>query len=360
MVRIIRGNSLDNTLTGHSPRRFFSLTFADGVDHIYGYGGSDILRGLGGNDALYGGSGHDELYGGRGDDRLYGNSEHDDLYGGAGDDALFGGEGHDRLDGGSGDDFMAGGEGDDQYVVDSRSDQVYELAGQGRDQIDSSVDIFQLSANVEFLSLRGSAKIGVGNELDNSITGNAATNILNGGDGDDRLSGLAGADILVGGSGDDRLYGGEADDALIGGHGDDTLVGDAGNDVLTGGRGQDVFQYGYLVLFPADRTEDFGIDTIRDFTPGTDTLKLYKSDFQAIKSEVGRGFSDPSDFARVSSDLVQIDTLDAAIVYSGISGKLYYNENGSDAGFGTGGHLLTLTNSPHITATDFDIAGLSF
>ena len=99
------------------------------------------------------------------------------------------------LDGGEGADNLAGLGGNDIYVVDNTGDVVTEGAGAGTDLIQSSVT-YILSANVENLTLTGTAANGTGNDLANIITGNASDNTLN--SGTDNL-----IDTLIGGAGDD-------------------------------------------------------------------------------------------------------------------------------------------------------------
>ncbi|NRT56148.1 calcium-binding protein [Sphaerotilus uruguayifluvii] len=126
---------------------------------------------------------------------------------------LVGNAGGNRLDGGAGIDTMVGGAGDDTYVVDDAGDRVIELAGEGRDIVVSSAAWYTLEANVEWLSLSGSAHIGgAGNALDNLIEGNAGNNLLDGGAGDDTLVGGDGNDTLLGNSGSDLMVGGNGDD----------------------------------------------------------------------------------------------------------------------------------------------------
>lgn len=211
----------------------------DLANEIFGARGDDTLHGLGGNDTLKGFAGNDRLYGGDGDDQLFGNEGDDLLEGGAGDDVLSGGSGANRL---------AGGTGNDTYNVDSAADTIIELAGEGIDSVNASVN-YTLAANVENLYLKALGLTGTGNDLANEICGAR---------GNDTIHGLGGNDTLKGFAGNDRLYGGDGDDLLYGAEGNDRLEGGAGDDTLSGGSGNDVF-----VFLPGS-----GADKITDFQAG--------------------------------------------------------------------------------------------
>lgn len=119
---------------------------------------------------------------------------------------------------------MEGGLGNDVYGVDHLNDRVIERPGEGVDTVESRLEFYQLGANLENLILTGgTAQRGMGNELDNILTGNAFAN------------------RLLGGLGNDKLSGGDGNDELMGDAGRDTLSGGAGNDTLTGGAGADLF-----------------------------------------------------------------------------------------------------------------------
>jgi Ca2+-binding RTX toxin-like protein len=217
--------------------------------------------------------------------------------GNAGNNVITGNNGNNILDGGAGTDTLIGGSGDDIYIVDSTTDTITEQASDGTDTIQSSVTYTIAAANVENLTLTGTAAInGTGNAGDNVITGNSANNSLNGGAGNDTLNGGAGRDTLIGGSGNDIyivdsttdtiteqasggtdtiqssvtytiaaanvenltltgtvaingtgnagnnvITGNSANNSLDGGTGNDTLNGGDGIDTLVGGIGDDVY-----------------------------------------------------------------------------------------------------------------------
>lgn len=105
------------------------------------------------------------------------------------------------------------------------------------------------------------------------LRGRAGADQLHGQRGADHLFGGGGSDLLTGGlkgdrlagrAGPDRLLGNRGEDRLIGGTGADRLDGGRGDDRLAGGGGADTFRFGAR----------HGRDTITDFTPGTDHLRL--------------------------------------------------------------------------------------
>ena len=144
-----------------------------------------------------------------------GNAGNNNLIAGTGDDTLAGGAGNDTLNGGTGADRMIGGLGDDTYVF-GVGDFIREEPNQGTDTVLSAVN-FRLGFTLENLTLIGNrARIdGVGNDLDNVITGSAFANLLSGGNGADTLDGGAGADTLQGGDGNDSLTGGSEADVFV-------------------------------------------------------------------------------------------------------------------------------------------------
>ncbi|MEZ0309428.1 MAG: beta strand repeat-containing protein, partial [Ramlibacter sp.] len=253
-VENVLGSAFDDVITGSAGGN--ELVGGDGDDHLNGGDGNDTLDGGLGNDTLDGGLGNDvarfagvidgyqitsdpdsgalTVTGPDGTDTLTnieqlefddatftiitGTEAADTLAGGGGDDALFGGGGNDDLDGGAGDDVldggdgadtMEGGDGDDTYYVDDEGDSVVETGGalgalpddDKLQDIGSNIDKVVASINytlgsfVENLALAGATPLaGIGNTLDNVITGNSGNNALTGMAGNDQIDGAEGID----------------------------------------------------------------------------------------------------------------------------------------------------------------------
>jgi Ca2+-binding RTX toxin-like protein len=192
--------------------------------------------------AAFNGTGNtlaNSITGGAGTDTLIGDEGNDTLTGGANNDTLNGGAGDDSLSGGAGNDSMVGGAGNDTYLVDATTDVVTEIANDGTDLVQTSLTSYTLgttngSANIENLTFTGTAAFtGVGNAVNNIITGAGGADRLTGNDGNDTLSGGAGNDTLTGGAGDDSMDGGAGNDSMVGGLGNDIYVVDANNDRIT-------------------------------------------------------------------------------------------------------------------------------
>jgi Ca2+-binding RTX toxin-like protein len=178
--------------------------------------------------------------------------------------------------------------------------------------------------------------------------------------GNDTLSGAAGNDTLNGGDGNDSLSGDDGNDSLLGGLGNDTLTGGLGDDILTGGAGVDLltgsggsdrFLFDINAIFNAST---MGVDGVTDFSIGTDKIVLDKTTFTVLRSTVSSGFSVAGEFASVADNAAAAVST-AYIVYSRGTGSLFYNQNGSASGLGTGGEFANLSGLPSLTATDFII-----
>ncbi|MBO6784328.1 MAG: tandem-95 repeat protein, partial [Alphaproteobacteria bacterium] len=123
-----------------------------------------------------------------------------------------------------------------------------------------------------------------GTGADDTLTGGAAGDILNGAGGNDTLVGGLEDDLLLGGDGNDTLSGSAGDDVLVGGTGDDTLTGDSGDDFLFGGEGDDLYDF----------ENGSGDDTVADFQAGAGTDdRIDVGDF---------GFADFADLLAAADD----------------------------------------------------------
>jgi Ca2+-binding RTX toxin-like protein len=89
-----------------------------------------------------------------------------------------------------------------------------------------------------------SALPGGGTPADDTLTGTAAANTIDGGEGNDTIRSLGGDDTVSGGQGNDRVDGGAGSDRIAGGEGDDRLLGGGGADSIRGGDGNDIIDGG--------------------------------------------------------------------------------------------------------------------
>ncbi|HVY85343.1 MAG TPA: hypothetical protein VG943_09430, partial [Caulobacterales bacterium] len=112
------------------------------------------------------------------------------------DNKITGNAANNALNGAAGADTLIGGAGNDTYFVDNAGDVVTENASEGTDQVFAQVS-FALSANVENLTLQGTALNATGNALNNVLTGDAQKNLLNGAGGEDTLAGGLDSDTYV-------------------------------------------------------------------------------------------------------------------------------------------------------------------
>ncbi|MGO4389387.1 calcium-binding protein [Microvirga sp. 2YAF29] len=292
-IENIRSGSGRDRLTGNNVANV--LDGGGGVDVLIGYGGDDTyvvdtsldevieLENQGIDQVLttasYKLSDNIEVLRAQG-------SDHISLTGNRASNRIFGNDGNNQLDGGAGADEMHGGRGDDTYLVENAFDLVFEMPGEGRDQIMTTVSyILPISSEIEKMIAGGNDGIRLtGNNYNNGLHGNAGKNMLSGSGGRD------------------------------------TLWGGAGNDTLNGGKGKDFFVFD-------TKPSKANFDRITDFSVRDDSIYLDNAIFKAL----GRKgtFTKPS---KLKSDSFWIgssahDNSDR-LIYNKKSGVLFYDPDG--------------------------------
>ncbi len=328
------------------------------------------------------------------------------ITGTAGNDSLTGTDGDDTLDGGAGADTMAGGLGNDTYVVDNSLDVVSDTGGV--DTVVSSIS-WTLGSGFENLTLTNNTTRtdAAGNNLANVIIGSDAANFINGRAGDDTIYGMGGNDsidmstggtgfvgnrVIDGGAGtdtvdysgyarsavtanlatgvvtggglngtgsatmtsverlitdsfDDSLTGGNASEYLDGRGGNDTVNGGLGNDTLIGGLGNDTFVF-------STAPSASNVDTVNDFTSGTDRLAFDDSSFTALGATGGFTANDPRFYS--GAGVTAAHDADDRVIYDTTSGALYYDSDGNATAAPTQ-QVATLAGHPALAATDLSV-----
>lgn len=248
------------------------------------------LNGKDGNDIIKGGVGNDTLVGGKGDD------------------LLFGGWGNDILKGGEGINVLVGGRGDDTYYVQSKYDFVLEHNYEGTDTVISSADQYQLTENIENLTLINPIKklLIAGSEIQQSGTGNQSDNIITGSKFvNNELKGLAGDDTLIANGGlINILNGGIGNDKLYGDLGNETYYFDQGFgvDTIYEKGGQDTIQFGAGISIDDLLVQDSGNDRIIKLKDSADQITIKdwaKGEAHQVESIV---FKDGSTFNLLTLD----------------------------------------------------------
>ena len=133
-------------------------------------------------------------------------------------------------------------------------------------------------------------------------------------------------------------------DKIIGGDNSEILIGGSGKNNFTGGDNADGFMF--------DSNSDFGkkaADKIQDFDADEgDHIMLDKATF---------GLGKKLKFKSVSGRAEANDAADTKkqIIYDEKKGRLYFNENGSEDGWGDGGYFAKLSGAPELVSNSFMI-----
>ena len=329
-----------------------------------------------------------------------GNDLNNIIIGNSGANSLVGGAGNDTLTGGGGADTLVGGLGDDTYyidnigqtIVDNQPYLLFFTQNAGTDTVSASIS-YTLGAYLENLILTGTAANGKGNDLANTITGNSGDNVLDGGTGADNMSGGLGNDTYVvdnindvvtettaAGGGTDTVNasvnftlgtnlenlnltgaaningtGNTAANTIVGNSANNILSGGLGNDTLTGGGGADYFVFNTA-------TGPTNVDTITDFTQGTDFLQFSKAVFTKVTAASSGVAGTALTSTLVGGDFVSGTNLTTAakttehFIYNITDGSLYYDADGSTATIAAVKvAIIGTTSHPGLAAGDIHI-----
>jgi len=317
-----------------------------GDDTVYGNGGNDLLIGHGGADYLDGGEGNDIFgIGGFGSGVQGTTSKADDgnkewIATGAKHDVIVGGDGVDtlRITTGIGANTKANG----TVVLNNdnfKSMEVVQVGGTvGRLNVENAA--LQLLNDHYYFKANGTVA-----DLSNTLGNNGGTinNVV-----------VDASGVTTNGL---RFEGNANQQTFIGTSKADVFVGNGGNDTLTGGGGKDTFVFGkvyeQVVTGSATSVQTYtntafnltGVDTITDFTRGTDKLELHLDQYSQLA-----GFN--ASMLRVNSTGTAQDSNDY-LVYNTTTKTLSYDADGN--GSGAAQNIAVLTGVTTLSTSDFVI-----
>ncbi len=244
----------------------------------------------------------------------------------------------------------------------------FEVDGTVKTDADDDLEFNYASSGVADNSALTTVFTATGGAGDDTIYGAAGADIISGGTGADVLHGFGQSDIITGGSGADLIDGGDETaltgvgdnlsgdagaDTVNGGAGADTIDGGDGADIITGGTGADIITGGGGAdVFEIDTWAESGgtsIDTITDFTSGTDLIKITVSAAQietALADAAGSfnvtDLGDVTTFAEVEAILT--NAVMGQAVYVSDTNQLVIDANG-DANINASDFRINLTGS---------------
>ncbi|PPD11227.1 calcium-binding protein [Methylophilus sp.] len=317
-----------------------------GDDTVYGNGGNGLLIGHGGADYLDGGEGDDIfVIGGFGSGVQGTTSKADDgnkewIATGAKHDVIVGGDGVDtlRITTGIGANTKANG----TVVLNDANFQSMEVVQVGGTVGRLNVENTDLQLLNDHYYFKANGTVA---DLSNTLGNNGGTinNVV-----------VDASGVTANGL---RFEGNANQQTFIGTTQADVFVGNGGNDTLTGGAGADTFVFGkvyeQVVTGSSTTVQTYtntafnltGVDTITDFTRGTDKIELHLDQYSQLA-----GFN--SSMLRVNSTGTAQDANDY-LVYNTTTKTLSYDADGNGSGAKVDIAILTGVNT--LSASDFVI-----
>lgn len=330
---------------------------SEGVDHGTMNLGDDTYYGNGGNDLLVGHGGADHLEGGDGDDIFEVGGFGSGVQGttSAADDGnkewIATGASHDVIVGGSGTDTLrittgigANNQANGTITLNNANFQSMEVV-----QVGGAVEL--LNVEDEALQLLNDHYYHAANssvsDLSNTLGNNSGTinNVV-----------IDASGVTTNGL---RFEGNANTQKFIGTTKADVFVGNGGNDTLTGGAGADKFVFGkvheMVVTGSATTVQTYvdtafnltGVDTITDFTRGSDKLELNDDQYAALMG----GITNANVKANATGTATDANDY---LVFNTTTKMLNYDADGNGAGAAV--NIAILTGVTTLNASDFIIA----
>lgn len=330
-IESVIGSLVNDTLSG-----------SKGSDALSAGDGDDLLRQMhwSANDSLDGGAGRDSVdYSAIADDAtailanlgsgkvfksvsgiasgmdilsnieaIIGTRANDTITGSVNADRLDGNAGEDSLNGAGGNDTLSGGSGNDVFIEDNFEGSRSIDGGDGTDRIDYSQAVV------------ADARVTV-NLAAGTVVKYHGSHVV-------AIDAISRLEIVAGTKNNDSLIGDEASNLLDGGLGDDTLASGQGDDTLTGAAGND-----YLIV------DGLAGEKMMDGGAGLDTVDFSRAlrAGSSLRFDVARGEVHQFEYGRrVGTDLatnverVVADTASAPFIVTGATGYLVLGGLGDD------------------------------
>ena len=321
----------------------------EGVDNATLRLGDDVFFGNGGNDLLVGHQGKDYLDGGDGDDIFTITGFQTGVFGSSG-----------KADDGNAEwiagDVIVGGVGTDTLRITSGALDTNKGLVTLTDTNFKSMEVVQVGTTVGRLNVEDSALQLLNDHyyLKAGTTESTGTGLKSGQSFDNVIidaSGVTANGLKFEGNGNANTFKGTSKA--------DTFIGNSGNDTLTGNGGADIFQFGNVhtqtVTGGSTTIQTYtnvgsaltGIDTITDFTSGTDKIHLDNDFFSAFSST---GAINAGNLVKGVGVIAAVDA-DDYLIYDTTSKALYYDADGSGGGLAV--QIAILTGVTNLVDTDF-------